>query len=162
MILTQLQITSRFAAMNTAIQDNIKKHLHAKNMTAAELERRTGIPHAVVNILHGRSKNPSLRTAQAIAKELGCSVDDLFTVNPPRTQAAPPTANPNTKQDYGNSWDPKLYAAVVTAVLNTIATINITPDAAKVAHWITEVYQYTLGSPESAIDQRFVRWLVEK
>lgn len=137
--------------MNTAIQINIKKQLTAKNMTAAELERRTGIPHAVVNILHGRSKNPSLKTAQAIAKELGCSLEELF------AEEAPVIITNKNK-----TWDAQLYVTVVNSILDGIKTLNLQPQPEDVATWITEVYRYTLGSPELKVDQRFVQWLLER
>lgn len=135
--------------MNTAIQINIKKKLTAKNMTAAELERRTGIPHAVVNILHGRSKNPSIRTAQAIAKELGCSVEDLF------AEEHEITTSPSNQV-----WNAALYTEVFAIVTNCIQTLNLQPQPETVAAWLTEVYRYTLGSPEHKVDLRFVQWLL--
>lgn len=136
--------------MNTIMQANIKKQLHAKNMTAAELERRTGIPHAVINILHGRSKNPSLRTAQAIAKELGCSVEELLTE----------TAEHNNP--INSDWHPELYMQAFNAVYNCITAKKITPHVKQVSDSITEVYLYTLGSQTKTVDQRFVEWLIAK
>ena len=135
--------------MNTAIQINIKKKLTAKNMTAAELERRTGIPHAVVNILHGRSKNPSIRTAQAIAKELGCSVEDLFA----EEQDAHIISTNQT-------WNAVLYTEVFTVVTNCILTLNLQPQPEAVAAWLTEVYRYAIGSADHKVDLRFVQWLL--
>lgn len=137
--------------MNTAIQTNIKKQLAKKNMSAAELERRTGIPHAVVNILHGRSKNPSLRTAQAIAKELGCSVEELLNEHPEVTAEAMP-----------NAWNGELYQAAANAVCNEIARLKLQPSPHAVAECITEVYVYAQGSPTQMVDQRFAAWIVNK
>jgi transcriptional regulator with XRE-family HTH domain len=140
--------------MTNTIQNNIKKQLHAKNMTAAELERRTGIPHAVVNILHGRSKNPSLKTAQAIAKELGCSVEDLFSEQEDSVA--------NNVASASVPWQPQIYHAVFTAVHANIVKLNLQPSATQVATWLTEVYAYTMGSPNQAIDARFVQWLLTR
>ncbi len=139
--------------MTTAIQANIKKQLHDKKMTAAELERRTGIPHAVINILHGRSKNPSLRTAQAIAKELGCSVEELL---------AEPNAITTANHYINTTWLPSLYKQAFEAVHNYILSHALQPEAKQVSECITEVYAYTLGSSEQIIDLRFVQWLVTK
>jgi transcriptional regulator with XRE-family HTH domain len=136
--------------MTTAIQVNIKRQLHAKNMTAAELERRTGIPHAVVNILHGRSKNPSIRTAQAIAKELGCSVEDLFAEEPEQSNTT----------DSNHNWNSELYTDVFNTIMTCIQKSKLQPQPETIATWLTEVYQYTLGSPEHKVDLRFVEWLL--
>jgi transcriptional regulator with XRE-family HTH domain len=145
--------------MITTMQANIKKQLSDKNMTAAELERRTGIPHAVVNILHGRSKNPSIKTAQAIAKELGCSVEELLTEPSAETNSLktnPKAASNNTQ------WQAELYKLAFNAVYTCITTLDLAPDPKLVSECITEVYLYTLGSPQKDIDQRFVHWLIDK
>jgi len=138
--------------MTNTMQTNIKKQLAEKNMTAAELERRTGIPHAVINILHGRSKNPSIRTAQAIAKELGCSVEELL------SEVSPKGTIENKKYD----WDPELYKQSFDAIYNYITNLNLKPKATLVAECITEVYMYTVDSPEKIVDLRFVKWLIDK
>lgn len=136
--------------MTTAIQTNIKRQLHAKNMTAAELERRTGIPHAVVNILHGRSKNPSIRTAQAIAKELGCSVEDLFAEEVPQSKNIEPN----------NTWNIDMYTDVFNTIMACVQKSKLQPQPETVATWLTEVYNYTLGSKDHQVDARFVEWLL--
>jgi len=137
--------------MNSAIKENIKRQLQAKNMTAAELERRTGIPHAVVNILHGRSKNPSIKTAQAIAKELGCSIEALFAEDDaPKVELAP------------SHWNPQLYAAAFAAVYAQIQTSKLQPTPQQVGQWLTDVYTYALGSTTVGVDARFVEWLLDR
>lgn len=133
----------------SSIQNNIKRQLHAKNMTAAELERRTGIPHAVINILHGRSKNPSLRTAQAIAKELGCSLEDLL------NDVAP-------KQETEQTLNMQLYTEVFKSICAQIQAANLKPTHMQMAQWLTDIYNYCLASPEKKVDSRFVQWLLER
>lgn len=135
--------------MTHAIQQNIKRALQAKNMTAAELERRTGIPHAVVNILHGRSKNPSLRTAQAIAKELGCSVEELL-------------AEPKNVDSNNVNWNLDLYQQVFKVVCEQVQKLNKKPTPEKMAQWLTDIYNYTLGHETLQVDARFVRWLLDR
>lgn len=135
--------------MSKAIQENIKRQLQAKNMTAAELERRTGIPHAVVNILHGRSKNPSIKTAQAIAKELGCSVEELL-------------SDETTPRKNESAWNPGLYSAVFNAVYKEMLSLNLRPTPEQVGDWLTEVYKYTMGSKEQEVDLRFVQWTLQR
>src|SRR5581483_645813 len=132
--------------MSKAMQENIKRQLQAKNMTAAELERRTGIPHAVVNILHGRSKNPSIKTAQAIAKELGCSVEELLA---DETNALPQTNIPITNN---HVWDSDLYSQAFQVVNQHVikAKLNTTPE--QMGQWLTDVYTYALGSKERVVD----------
>lgn len=136
--------------MSKALQENIKRHLQEQNMSAAELERRTGIPHAVVNILHGRSKNPSLKTAQAIAKELGCTVEELLSDE---------TSRPDTTQ---NTWNQKLYIDVFTTVCDCIGRLKLQPNPTQVANWLTEIYNYSIGTQNKQVDSRFAQWLIER
>lgn len=142
--------------MTTAIQENIKRHLQAKNMSAAELERRTGIPHAVVNILHGRSKNPSIKTAQAIAKELGCSVEELI------AEESGMQSNPVQNQSQKQAWNAELYVAVFNAVYKQLQSMQLQPSPEQVGQWLIEVYNYALGSKTPTVDIRFVQWLLER
>jgi DNA-binding Xre family transcriptional regulator len=136
--------------MTTTMQNNIKKQLSAKNMSAAELERRTGIPHAVVNILHGRSKNPSIKTAQAIAKELGCSLEDLLSETHSAQQAAKPC------------WNAKVYKAAFEAVYNCIQSMGLQPEIEQVSASVNEIYTYTIGGKNTTVDLRFVEWYMKK
>lgn len=148
--MTYIQKSIELGIMN-ALQDNIKRQLQAKNMTAAELERRTGIPHAVINILHGRSKNPSIRTAQAIAKELGCSIEELFgaEANAVEAQETP-------------SFNIQIYTAAFQALCKQVQTSNIQATPELMAQWLTDIYKYSLGTKDASIDLRFVQWLLER
>lgn len=144
--------------MSQILQSNIKKHLQLKNLTAAELERRTGIPHAVVNILHGRSKNPSLKTVHAIAQELGCSVEDLLST---QIKAAVTGEAVVTEADQ-TSWDASLYLATVQLVLKHVENLVERPSLPRVTAWVNEAYSYGLGSPERKADERFIHWMIER
>lgn len=51
-------------------------------LTQAELARRAGVPQSVVSDLeNGKTLYPRLDTAMALAKALGCTIDDLFAPN---------------------------------------------------------------------------------
>ncbi len=135
--------------MNNALQTNIRRQLQEKNMSAAELERRTGIPHAVINILHGRSKNPSIRTAQAIAKELGCSIEELF-------------SEQQSNIDNINPCNLQLYKSVFNVMCEHIEKLNLQPTPEQMSSWLSDIYKYSQSSPEKRIDLRFVQWLLER
>lgn len=48
-------------------------------LTQAELARRAGVPQSVVSDLeNGKTLYPRLDTAMALAKALGCAIDELF------------------------------------------------------------------------------------
>lgn len=133
--------------MNDTLSTNIRQHLAERNMTVSELERRTGLKHAIINILHGRSKNPTIRVAQAIAKELNCRVEDLFASNP---------SNPLSNEP----WNGDLYAEVVAGILARTVHKQISYHLAR--QWIEEIYQYVLKSPTKQLDEYFLDWFVDQ
>lgn len=135
------------------LQKNIKQQLNDKKLSVAELERRIGIKHAVVNILHGRSKNPSIRVTHAIATELGCSVEELLTSS---EQVVAPI------NDKSSSWDPKLGTDVVDAVNKFILDNDLHVCIDKVLFCINEIYSYIIEDTDKQIDYRFVKWICER
>ena len=61
-----------------AISDNIGRLLKERTMTPRELSQRSGVPLPTIrNIQYGKTKNPHTDTIRAVAKVLGCSVDEL-------------------------------------------------------------------------------------
>ncbi len=63
----------------TAIAKQIDARMKAQNFSIMTLETKADVkPHAVRNILTGKSKSPSAVNLQAIADVLGCSVKDLL------------------------------------------------------------------------------------
>ena len=137
------------------LKQNIQQQLKDRKMSAAELERRAGVPHAVVNILHGRSKNPSIRVTQALAKQLGCSIEALMgdMPEPPPSESCINTNHP---------WQAELFSETVTVIQEYLKSNQLSPDISQVLKCIEEVYQYALGSPEQQVDQRFAKWLADK
>lgn len=157
--------------MLEALQNNIKHKLKKQNMSIAELERRAGIPHAVINIMHGRSKNPTVRVAQSIAKELNCSIEELFSegisdFNLCKTELESNTENSdlsieNLKEN--NTWDPVLLEKSTIAVSNCIKKHNFKDcNIKKVLSCVEDIFTYSISSDSKTIDFRFVDWVVEK
>lgn len=175
-----------YPPMNTVLQRNIKRQLQAKNLSVAELERRIGIRHAVVNILHGRSKNPSIHLTHAIAKELGLSLESMLAADDvtfSSTDASSSKANPDLACAHPNSklhtqttptskdiptptaqthWDATLGSACMEAVNEYISFNQISPSINQVLECVNEIYHYTLGSSDKQIDLRFVQWICHR
>lgn len=56
----------------------INKKRKEKNMTTAELAEKSGVPISTIKkICAGITTNPTLDTVKAIAKTLGCKLDDF-------------------------------------------------------------------------------------
>jgi transcriptional regulator with XRE-family HTH domain len=60
------------------IGDRLKQLRTAKGMTQLQLSRATGLSLSIIAQLEqGDTANPRLNTVKALAKALGCSLDDL-------------------------------------------------------------------------------------
>lgn len=61
------------------LKNKIELFLRENKISIAELERRSNLKSSVIkNILHNRSKNPSINTIVSIAKGLNCTVTELL------------------------------------------------------------------------------------
>jgi transcriptional regulator with XRE-family HTH domain len=149
---------SKIAAMSNLLQQNLKRRLALKKLSVAELERRTGLRHAVINIMRGKSKNPGVQVAHALAKELGCTVEQLLvdasaTSGTVGGQSAPPIP-----------LDTALSAEVFALVQECIqaqrgAAIVSMQD---LIHCWSEAYLYCYNSPTKTLDQRFIVWFMQR
>jgi transcriptional regulator with XRE-family HTH domain len=158
--------------METTFQKNIKVHLEKKKISVAELERRIGLRHAVINIMHGRSKNPSIRVAQAIAKELGCSIEDLLSNESSVKQQVQTILNNTAHEQYhqenhhlltSNSqpWDLSLAIQSLETVNNYLISNKLNPHSTDVFQCVNEIYRYSYNNNKQ-IDPVFVNWITEK
>mgnify|MGYP002768559521 FL=1 len=59
------------------LSNNIRWRRESKGLTQSELGRQCDVSAAAINQFEGGLKVPSLVTAVALAKALGCSLDDL-------------------------------------------------------------------------------------
>lgn len=143
--------------LSHCLTDNIKRQLSEKEMSVRDLEKRAGLKHsAIQNILHGRSKNPSIWLIQLISKELGCAIEDLIgkpCQNTPRVDA-----HINSQKI---SWDKNLFIDAICVTQEIFDQKNITVYKEEALRCIEEVYQYSLGVKKKA-DKRFAEWIIEK
>ena len=177
-------LVSTIMSMNTVLQNNIKLQLNKKNISIAELERRAGLRHAVINILRGRSKNPSIKIASAIAKELECSIEDLITEpgSNPDSHTGFSTnndidSNQNTvpidsivQTDHNftldNQKDSKLDLELSKEISIIIHQVleekKITLDINNLVNCWLEIYNYCFASPAKIADKRFIEWFITR
>lgn len=146
--------------MNTVLQQNIRQRLKHKNMSIAELERRIGLRHAVINIMHGRSKNPSIKVANAIAKELGCSMEAMLTTTDLKIENNVINNQPDSQPTI--PWDVALGQAALKAVNDYVTAHQLTPDLTAVWHCMQEIYCYALQLNDKQIDPKFTQWICQR
>lgn len=138
------------------LQNNIKKRLLDKKMSANELERICGLKQsAIQNILYGRSKNPTIEIVKSIAQGLGCSIEQLIgnenTIN-----------FPINKSDTMLPWEPALFIKCIETIQILFDKKESKLSFEQAITCATEVYKYSIKSSTMVVDKRFAEWLVER
>lgn len=156
--------------MNTLLIDNIKKRLSSNDMSVSELERRAGLKQSSVqNILHGRSKNPSVETIRSIAHELNCSIEELIgEISDNLRDQSVDGSRARVAQDIDNDiethkevWNANLYIQAIETVQAILDIKNAKLSKKQVLAAVDEVYRYSIGSSDE-IDRRFAEWIIDK
>lgn len=138
--------------MGNPLQENLRWHLTQKKLSAHSLEKKAGLkPSAVQNILQGKSKRPAASLLQAIASEIGCTIEDLLEDESP--QAHP--QNAPTKD-----WNLKLYANALHTVQALLEKKGLILSKEETLKCVDEIYLYSIKSSEEIVDERFADWLV--
>lgn len=178
--------------MSQILQENIKRKLKKQKLSIAELERRTGLRHSVINIMHGRSKNPSAKTTLAIAKELGCSIEELLTeqnydstnyllddsckyaknnftnLNNEYNQShSENKRNPKLEKDFtptkqDTPWEAELSLNTLTSIQAFLSKHKLNPSMIELMNCWLEIYNYCHGTESKTVDERFVNWFMER
>ena len=144
----------------TAIAQQIDARMKAHDLSIMALETKAGVkPHAVRNILTGKSKNPSAVNLQAIADVLGCSVKDLL--------AAPTVLQ---KEDEHPSLDEllqekhanlPLMTDCVKVIEDYIQQTKKTITTAQFLTCVREVYLHSLQRHPQEANKEFAEWFID-
>ena len=137
--------------MSNALSQKISSLLKEKKLTVNEFEKTAGLgKSAVSNIIHGRSKSPSIDLINTIAKNLGCTIEYLIA----------PSIQDKVIQASETNYRLCAEAANRLAEHLMIHEINVpSVDFYKSAQ---EIYQFTRESGQEYIDERFVKWSIKK
>lgn len=149
-------------ALDLELRSNIKEQLSRKDMSVRELEKRSGLKYSVVqNILHGRSKNPTIKVVQLIAKELGCSIEDLIGASDKNgldLSNNPLDVKPSNK---GSPWNKALFIDAVFTVEKLLEAQGVSFSKEDLMSCAEEIYQYSIGFSDKA-DMKFAQWIIGK
>ncbi len=66
--------------MKHSLTNRIRRHRALAGLTQAELARRVGVSRQTVVAMEKGSYNPSVTLALRLARELGATVEELFTL----------------------------------------------------------------------------------
>ncbi len=146
--------------MSHKLAQQIEARMKVRNISIMSLENKAGLkPHAVRNILTGKSKRPSAVSLQAIADVLGCSVKDLLTT--------PPVLQEDTfclsmeeilKTKYYQRSNQNLMSETVKVVESLLLHKDITVEQFLV--YLKEVYIRSLQKDPRKVDQEFATWFI--
>ena len=142
------------------IQEEIQVRMEDKNLTASELEKKAGLKmSAVRNILTGKSNNPGIEVLSAIARLLGCSVDEL--TGETKSQSYISTIADLNKTKLTHAWNLELYQDCLNSIQHQIQSKNFKPTMEQILFFVKEAYIYSLEGKENKADMRFTKWIVD-
>ncbi|MGB4191891.1 MAG: helix-turn-helix domain-containing protein [Rickettsiales bacterium] len=141
------------------IQAEMKTRMEEINIGPSDLEKKAGLKESVVrNILNGNSKNPGIESLMAIARTLGCSLDELVgkeeLQNLSNQKLAP-------KQKAIVDWDPDLYQDATRQVQSYIHNKSLKLHGEQVLFFIKETYLYSSKTNNTKADSKFIEWLID-
>ena len=134
-----------------ALQHKIRTYLTTHKLSVAGFERDAGLKTNVArNILRGQSKRPTGETLQAIAKAMGCTVQDLL--------------NGKTEPDSSSILleNPELLMKALESTLKIASEKKYTLKIKQALLIAEQVYGFSLKKNPPIVDESFVEWLFEQ
>ena len=135
----------------TNLQNRIRELMAQKDINAVKIEKTTGLNrNTVYSILAGNSKTPSAQNLQLIAKALGVSLEFLL-LDVEKIMIENLTAE-----------QIKIFCDATNSVTTSIIEKKINISLEKLVALIKEVYQYSIEAEPPHIDNKFLRWTIDK
>lgn len=135
--------------------DKLKQEIASHEISISEFERRAGLSRNIVqNILLGKSKNPSIKTLQAISEALGYSTNELIKMmysTEKSTSSKTEKVNLETLNICCNHLITNLIEMDVDISLNEYSSL------------LRDIYNYQNENPDKKeIDEVFIKWIIKK
>ena len=132
------------------LQRNLEKLIRDKNYHITELERKIGAKkNSVYNILSGASKKPSAELLQSIADSFGITVKDLYSTE---------TYDPY----FLTEADMLLMQNISSEIKKELLRSSVKATWVDFANLLKESFDYSIISPEKQLDEKFIKWLIQK
>ena len=145
--------------MGDLIKQRLKLRLDQMDMSASSLEQKAKLSSgAVRNILLGRSKNPTINTLMAIARVLGCTVNDLAEEISPSI----PAFDKIKPDKEAFPWQPDLFVKVLHTVDAHLKKRNYRANLDEFLFFAKEIYVYCMQDKNGTLDEKFTHWLIDK
>ncbi len=143
----------------TPIAKQIDARMKVQNLSITVLEAKSGVkPHAVRNILTGKSKSPSAVNLQAIADVLGCSVKDLLeTPVALQEETSPKSLDDLLQEKHAN---PLLMEECIKVIEEGLQKTQKNINTAQFLTSVREVYLHSLQKDPSQVNKEFAEWFI--
>lgn len=141
--------------MSNAIKHKIDEFLSQHNMSVTALERQAGVkPLLFRNLINGRSKNPSISTLIALARQIGCKIEDLLgeEFELQDDKAVKHTDLPETNL--------RLLNDCLSALSEELLKLGKNVPVKKVFLYLEEVYLFSLKKGSLTPDLDFLDWII--
>ncbi|MBA3814344.1 MAG: helix-turn-helix transcriptional regulator [Alphaproteobacteria bacterium] len=124
------------------------------------LEKEAGVrPHAVQNILRGKSKKPSAELLQAVADVLGCNVKDLLR---PKESYDEEELSSSRKEFLSHAYDnPDLFVETVQFVNAALREKENSLTIEQFMRCVEEIYIQSLQKDPNQVDEDFAEWWID-
>ncbi len=145
--------------MTTSLAQQIMIRMRAKNLSIPTLEKKAELTnHSVRNIIRGRSLKPNAETLNAIARALGCTVEDLLEKELPQEKVPPDQKQETTETPYQH---PKLLRETVDFVMTFLERNDHDLTLEQVLNCIKLIYQGSLeNNPPKINEQDAAFWMI--
>ena len=150
---TNKKIDNMDAEVTNHIKEKIKELMMEKNYNINSLALNCGLNSSALRMLYsGVTKSPSFDTIYKIATFFDCSIDELigrsnYTVI-------------EDKQDF--TWDDQKYKEITDIAYPYIVEKNYKTTYNKVMSLTKEAYIFSMKSNNGIVDERIVKWVVDK
>lgn len=133
------------------LQQRIQNLMSQRNIGATDIEKKTGLNrNTIYGIVAGNSKNPSAHNLQLIAKALDVSLESIL------------FDEDTTQLNYLNTEQLTTFSTATVATVEMIIESDVNISVEKLVNLIKEVYEYSIKATPPTIDDRFIKWLIER
>ena len=138
------------------IKFKLKEHFDNNEINLSSFENKAGLKrNAIHNILYDKSKNPTIENVVKIAEALDCSIDELLGRDEYFKKYI---KNHRSEIEY----NAKLFNEILETVNKYIESNKISnPSVGDVLHSIEEIYEYSISTTKSALDDKFALWFLK-
>lgn len=139
--------------MRHSVAKKIREKIDEQQLSVQAFERKAGLKiHAVHNILSGKSTRPSIDVLIAVAKTLGCTVNDLVSEE---------NESPQRKKDV-TFGDLKLMSRILSFLASFFENEEKEINSADLYSAIQEIYSFCEKNKGGEFDEAFAVWWAAK